>query len=285
MITLNLKRCTKCGEEKPETKEFFSFEGGSYRADCKECRKKYRQATREQINFTERQRRAANRDYYLEKKRRYKSINKERIAAQTKEYKERNKEVIREKDRIYRLGNKERESQRTREWYIQNKEWASKRGKAWKERNKERILRLNKEYYNINRDVIREKLKLYRQTERGKQLCRLKVNKRRAMKKKLENSLTVEQWKGIQNAFDYCCAYCGCNDQKLVQEHFIALSKGGEFSLNNILPSCAKCNISKSTKDFHDWYRGYKYYSAKRQQKILSHLKYYGENQQLALTI
>ena len=34
-----LKKCTKCGEEKPATPEFFYKRGDRLRTDCKMCRK------------------------------------------------------------------------------------------------------------------------------------------------------------------------------------------------------------------------------------------------------
>ena len=49
------------------------------------------------------------------------------------------------------------------------------------------------------------------------------------------------------------CAYCG-EEKILHKDHFVPLSKGGEFTHNNVVPSCACCNVSKSNNDFFEWY-------------------------------
>lgn len=90
------------------------------------------------------------------------------------------------------------------------------------------------------------------------------------------------QWEEIKKHFDYKCAYCG-KDLPLAQEHFLALSKEGEYTLNNIIPSCKSCNSSKATKDFFKWYPNYKNYSKKRERAILKFLGYTDENQQLKI--
>ena len=67
----------------------------------------------------------------------------------------------------------------------------------------------------------------------------------------------------------------------LEQEHFIPLSKGGGYSMGNIIPACRACNASKSDKDFFEWYPEYKYYSEERENKILDFLGY-GFDEKLA---
>lgn len=58
----------------------------------------------------------------------------------------------------------------------------------------------------------------------------------------------------------------------LQQEHWLALSKGGEFSKENIVCACGSCNQSKGDRDFFLWFRKYKYYSIKRENKLLEFL-------------
>ena len=71
-------------------------------------------------------------------------------------------------------------------------------------------------------------------------------------------TLTLKQWEQIKKDFDYKCAYCGITEtehynqfnERLHQEHFYAMSKGGGLTHNNIIPACKSCNSSKGTKDF-----------------------------------
>ena len=70
------------------------------------------------------------------------------------------------------------------------------------------------------------------------------------------------------------CAYCGRTDKTLTKEHFIPISKGGEFTRDNIIPSCGSCNSSKGNRDFFEWYPERESYSHLRRNKILEYLNY-----------
>lgn len=75
--------------------------------------------------------------------------------------------------------------------------------------------------------------------------------------KQLWTTTTYRGWENsaqqIKKYFNNRCAYCG-KELPLQQDHFIALSKGGEYSKNNIVPSCQSCNGSKGAKEFETWY-------------------------------
>jgi len=121
-----------------------------------------------------------------------------------------------------------------------------------------------------------------RYDEHVKSLCNIRGARRRSLKKNVISTLTKEQWEGIKKDFNNTCCYCG-KEIQLAQEHFIPLSKGGEYTSNNILPSCKHCNSSKRDKDFKTWYPKYNFYSKKREVKILKYLNYKNNNQQLKM--
>ena len=73
--------------------------------------------------------------------------------------------------------------------------------------------------------------------------------------------------------------------QVLHQEHFIPLSKGGEYTHNNIIPACKSCNSSKQDTDFFEWYPTYEEYNEEREQFILEYLGYIEDTQQLTLEV
>jgi len=152
--------------------------------------------------------------------------------------------------------------------------------KQYRKDNKARLSEQKKEYYEANKDKIREYSKQYRKDNKEKGLFH--NQKRRALKRGLSSQLTFTQWDAIKNAFSNCCAYCG-QDKALEQEHFIALSKGGEHTYNNIIPACKSCNSSKGNKDFFQWYPKYKGYSKTRESTIMKHLMYSGGFQQLRM--
>jgi predicted nucleic acid-binding Zn ribbon protein len=113
-------------------------------------------------------------------------------------------------------------------------------------------------------------------------------HKRKAKKKLLEHSLTKRQWKQALIYFNNKCAYCGReHDLPLHQDHFKPISKGGEYTINNIVPACFDCNVDKSDKDFFEWYSTYTYRSELLKKRILKYLNMNEgcKTQQLAMAL
>lgn len=78
-------------------------------------------------------------------------------------------------------------------------------------------------------------------------------------------------WQDIKAFFGNKCAYCG-KSVKLEKEHVIPFSKGGTFSVGNIVPACRKCNASKGTEDFEEWYMNSGVYDPDRHERIKEYL-------------
>lgn len=73
---------------------------------------------------------------------------------------------------------------------------------------------------------------------------------------------------GRYESFGNCCAYCGKRG-KLVIEHFIPISRGGEDSLRNIVPACRECNSAKYNHDPLSWFSRQPFYSTARWFELL----------------
>ena len=108
-----------------------------------------------------------------------------------------------------------------------------------------------REYRIKNINKIREREKIYRR-ENPDKMC-IKSARYHARKMALPATFTESQWKHALEYFDYKCAYCGVRLEKAHQEHFIPVSKGGGYTRHNIVPSCKRCNFSKSNKDPFVW--------------------------------
>lgn len=144
------------------------------------------------------------------------------------------------------------------------------RDKQYREDNPEKIKQYNKQY---NKQYHKDNPEKFR----------LKEQRRMALKQGLPNTFTIKQWKSVKEYFNNKCAYCG-EDKPLTQDHHIALSKGGEYTHNNIIPACKSCNSSKRDKDFFKWYPTQKQHNKERESKILTHLGYTTEDtQQLSI--
>jgi 5-methylcytosine-specific restriction endonuclease McrA len=71
---------------------------------------------------------------------------------------------------------------------------------------------------------------------------------------RVEHDLTADQWRALQDAWGGC-AYCGAVDRPLQRDCVQALSRGGRYTLDNIVPACASCNASKSNDEVTGWLR------------------------------
>ena len=59
-------------------------------------------------------------------------------------------------------------------------------------------------------------------------------------------ALTAE-WRG--------CAYCGATDRALQRDCVLPISRGGRYTLENVVPACGSCNASKCNDEVTSWLR------------------------------
>jgi 5-methylcytosine-specific restriction endonuclease McrA len=71
---------------------------------------------------------------------------------------------------------------------------------------------------------------------------------------RVEHDLTAEQWEALQDAWAGC-AYCGATGKALQRDCVLALSRGGRYTLDNIVPACLSCNTSKCNREVTGWLR------------------------------
>ena len=70
----------------------------------------------------------------------------------------------------------------------------------------------------------------------------------------VEHDLTSEQWAALQTAWGGC-AYCGATDTLLQRDCVLAISRGGRYTLENVVPACRSCNTSKCNEEVTGWLR------------------------------
>jgi hypothetical protein len=71
---------------------------------------------------------------------------------------------------------------------------------------------------------------------------------------RVDNDLSTEQWSALKTAWGGC-AYCGATDRALQRDCVLALSRGGRYTLLNIVPACRSCNTSKCNDEVTSWMR------------------------------
>lgn len=255
-----MKVCSKCEQELTVD----SFHKDKSREDglqscCKKCVKQYQQSN-------------------AEKRKQYRIDNKDR----TNKYYQDNKVAIAERHKLYRQDHKEILTKQRKQYKQDNKDVIAQQRKQYRQDNKETIAKYNKQHRSKNLETIKEHNRRYDREHLEER--RIGKQKYRARKNMLINTLTIEQWENIKLYFNNECAYCG-KALPLAQEHLIPVSKGGEYTHNNIVPSCKACNCSKNNRDFFLWYPKQCTYSKKREKTILTFLNYKNKAQQLQLIV
>lgn len=71
---------------------------------------------------------------------------------------------------------------------------------------------------------------------------------------RVEHDLSGQQWAALKEAWGGC-AYCGAADTPLERDCVLALSRGGRYTLENIVPACPSCNASKCNDEVTGWLR------------------------------
>ena len=71
---------------------------------------------------------------------------------------------------------------------------------------------------------------------------------------KVEHDLSAEQWAALVDAWGGC-AYCGATDGALQKDTMLPISRGGRYTLVNVVPACRSCNASKCNAELTGWMR------------------------------
>ena len=81
-----------------------------------------------------------------------------------------------------------------------------------------------------------------------KERQRVLAHLRRAYIAGLPATLTLADWLGTLQDYNYLCAYCQKRRFEAL-EHFIPIDAGGGTTAQNCVPSCGRCNYTKGTSN------------------------------------
>ena len=82
-----------------------------------------------------------------------------------------------------------------------------------------------------------------------------------------DNDLSDEQWAALKAAWGGC-AYCGKAGDAMQRDCVLALSRGGRYTLDNVVPACRSCNASKCNDEVTGWLRGARYSATPKSSRI-----------------
>lgn len=80
------------------------------------------------------------------------------------------------------------------------------------------------------------------------------ARKRKRRMDSVEHDLSTEQWTALQEAWGGC-AYCGASDRPLQRDCVLPISRGGRYTVENVVPACGSCNASKCNDEVTGWLR------------------------------
>ncbi len=70
----------------------------------------------------------------------------------------------------------------------------------------------------------------------------------------VEHDLSNEHWVALTTAWGGC-AYCGDSEAALQRDCVQPISRGGRYTILNVVPACRSCNASKSNHEVTSWMR------------------------------
>ena len=70
----------------------------------------------------------------------------------------------------------------------------------------------------------------------------------------VEHDLTPAHWTALQEAWGGC-AYCGSPTGPWEKDCLLPISRGGRYTLTNVVPACRSCNASKCNTEVTTWMR------------------------------
>ncbi|WP_082590465.1 HNH endonuclease [Agromyces sp. Soil535] len=80
------------------------------------------------------------------------------------------------------------------------------------------------------------------------------ARRRKRRMARVTHDLTDEQWTALTDAWSGC-AYCGAADRALQRDCVLPISRGGRYTLENVVPACGSCNASKCNDEVTSWLR------------------------------
>jgi 5-methylcytosine-specific restriction endonuclease McrA len=136
----------------------------------------------------------------------------------------------------YRNAHKKQISASIRKWQQENSEKWVKYVREWQKANPEKRLASERRYNSKHPDAVRRK--------RHNRRARIRGN---------GGTYTLKELNDLFEKQEGFCFYCGellyvSFDREVHVDHMIPLSRGGSNSIENIVLSCATCNLEKNTK-------------------------------------
>ena len=150
-----------------------------------------------------------------------------------KQYREANRQMLAEKQRDYYSQNGETQRNASNRWKRENKAHVSQYAARWAADHRAERSVYNHDYGQANHDRVLERSR-----------------KRRAISYGKSAFFTEEEFQAKFESLGCKCFYCKkpLAFSEATRDHYVPLTKGGNDSIDNIVPACANCNSHKRNK-------------------------------------
>jgi hypothetical protein len=258
------KKCTKCGEELPESKFHKNCKAkDGLHHQCKSCQ-----------NETTRKYYQANIKEIRQKRKEYYENNREQINECNREYNANHRKANRERNKRWYQANREEKLQKEKEYYENNREKIRQRHKEYNENNKEYLNKKNKKWYQDNKKrAIKYRVEYNKRQRQNNIQFRLAHNLRSRLYKAINNGqksgsavsdlgCTIEELKiHLESQFEEGMtwdnwAHDGWHIDHIKPLHMFDLTDREQFleacHYTNLRPLWAKDNMSRTYEEFED---------------------------------
>lgn len=130
--------------------------------------------------------------------------------------------------------------------YQRHKEVHDVKSKKWAKDNPEKRREISRRYCELHPDAVTRAVREWR--HRNPEKVRQYGWTRQARENGASGNFTHEEWIDLCKRYDNKCVCCGQGDKKLMPDHVVPLSKGGDSYISNIQPLCISCNSRKRDK-------------------------------------
>jgi len=122
-----------------------------------------------------------------------------------------------------------------------NAEKARDAMRRWRAANREADRAAKRAYYAANNEAVRAANRAYAQSH--PEVAKVRWHRRR-LRLSGQPGFTAQEWRALVETHQHRCVYCD-ESGPLQVEHKIPVARGGKNTIDNIVPSCARCNARK----------------------------------------
>lgn len=224
-VSLLVRVCSRCNQEKPATKEFFPSDGNRLRRCCKQCRAEQKRTARHHNETPER---------------------RERRLAKAREYQAKNAESLSARKRAYRLANRERLSRYYRSRYLEKREEVKERARNWRIDNIERKRAANREWALANPEKALESGRRYKAKKRSDPAVRLSDALSAGIRQSINRGKDGRGWECVVG---YSRAELQAHIERQFQ-HGMTWANYGEWHIDHIIPIASFSFSSPDDEEF-----------------------------------